>query len=256
MDDEVDFVIRADVAQADLPMVRRWTDDTYRILADVEKEVLHTSRAVAHWVWVGEVRIPLQASPNGISRDALKEIARVSRDGLQAGTALTATQWPTSFPHAARERARKIGRDIKRIDTPTTVSVTDEPDVVLDPDESGARHAFRAHRVFSTVEGAIKSFNDRGGWTEARLIEIFTGRVVWLRLTDAQGDKVAPLYKRRVIVEGFVAYDPGGHPVSITGITRLEPRTPHGLVESIGVSPNLSGGLPAEDFISRMKGHA
>jgi hypothetical protein len=258
MPDEVDFILSAPFESAQPSLVRRWTETTERILAEVEKEVLNTSRAEAHWHWASEINIPLQASPNGVSREALQEIARVTRDGLQAGAVTRGIpEWPAAFPPASRERAKSIGRDINRADTPATIQAADDDAVVIEPESTKHARAFQFKRVASTVEGTLRSLSARNGWTEARILELFTTRLVWVRLTDEQGEAAAPYYKKRLIIEGLVAYDPGGHPLSVLSVSSLSPRLGNvPLLESLGSAPELTGGADSPDFIAKLRGHA
>ncbi len=253
MSDFVAITLRAPFDGAEPALARRWALELERMLGDVEKEVSQTPKAGAHWHWASDVEIPLRARANGITRETLQHVARVTRSGLQAATLKGPVEWPSEFPPGARDRARKITNDINEAEVFATVAVTGDADVTLEPDFAERHRSLHAKRVPSTVEGTLRSLADRGGWTEGRLLELFTGRQIWLRLTDTQGDEAAAYFRKRVIIEGWVAYDAGGYPTSVTHVSRLMARLGGRLTDYVGAAPELTGGLTPEAFLARMR---
>src|SRR3989442_4927448 len=115
-------------------------------------------------------------------------------------------------------------------------------------------HARRVRRVRSSVEGVLELISRRASALRVGIREHNTGRYVrctlstdeWLgRLRDLN------LFDRRVIVEGRVAYDEEGHPLSIVDVTEITPReSGKPLREFKGGVPDLTGGPATEDFIA------
>jgi hypothetical protein len=140
-----------------------------------------------------------------------------------------------------------------------TIEATGHPP--LEVREARVEHVIEARqprRVYASVEGVLELIAHRSGALRVGIREHNTGRYVrctlpekeWLgRLRDLS------LFSRRVVVDGRVAYDEEGRPLSITDVTDITPRRAGKPIREFkGAVPDLTGGLPTEEFIARIRG--
>ena len=115
-------------------------------------------------------------------------------------------------------------------------------------------------RVYSAVDGVLEVIACRGKTVMAGIREHGTGAYVKCCLAaDEWFDELRDraLWGKRVLVEGRVAYDEGGTPLSIVDVTSvIERKSGPRIRDFRGSVPNLTGGLPTEDFIARVRGDA
>ncbi len=115
-------------------------------------------------------------------------------------------------------------------------------------------------RVYSSVEGVLEMVACRGETVRAGLREYGTGAYVRCCLAaDEWFDELRDraLWGKRVLVEGRVAYDEAGTPLSIVDVTSVVERESGPRISDFrGSAPNLTGGLSTEEFIARVRGDA
>lgn len=115
-------------------------------------------------------------------------------------------------------------------------------------------------RVYSSVEGVLEMVSCRGKTVMARIREHGTGAYVKCCLAaDEWFDELRDraLWGKRVLVEGRVAYDEEGKPLSIVDVTAVIERESGPRIRDFrGSVPNLTGGLSTEEFIARVRGDA
>ena len=131
--------------------------------------------------------------------------------------------------------------------------------VTLNTDEQlCAEQAVR--RVYSSVEGVLEMVSRRGKTVRAGLREHGTGAYVKCRLDADEwfGElRDRALWGKRVLVEGRVAYDEEGTPLSIVDVTSVTERESGPQIsEYRGSVPDLTGGLSTEEFIAQVRGDA
>ena len=115
-------------------------------------------------------------------------------------------------------------------------------------------------RVYSSVEGVLEMVARQGKTVMAGLHEHGTGAYVQCCLAaDEWFDELRDraLWGKRVLVEGRVAYDEAGTPLSIVDVTSvIERESGPRIGDFRGSTPNLTGGLSTEEFIARVRGDA
>ncbi len=115
-------------------------------------------------------------------------------------------------------------------------------------------------RVYSSVEGILEMVARRGETVRTAIREHGTGAYVRCCLAaDEWFDELRDraLWGKRVLVEGRVAYDEAGTPLSITDVTSVIERESGPRIRDFrGSSPNLTGGLSTEEFIAMLRGDA
>ena len=131
--------------------------------------------------------------------------------------------------------------------------------VTLNTDERlCTEHAVR--RVYSSVEGVLELVACQGETVVVGLREHGTGAYVQCCLAaDEWFDELRDqsLWGKRVLVEGRVAYDEAGTPLSIVDVTSVVERESGPRISDFrGSAPNLTGGLATEEFIARVRGDA
>ncbi len=115
-------------------------------------------------------------------------------------------------------------------------------------------------RVYSSVEGVLEMVACQGETVMVGLQEHGTGAYVQCYLAagewlDELRDRA--LWGKRVLVEGRVAYDEAGTPLSIVDVTSVIERESGPRIRDFrGSAPNLTGGLSTEEFIARVRGDA
>lgn len=115
-------------------------------------------------------------------------------------------------------------------------------------------------RVYSSVEGVLEMVSCRGKIVRAGIREHGTGAYVQCCLAaDEWFDELRDraLWGKRVLVEGRVAYDEAGTPLSIVDVTSVVERESGPRIRDFRDSaPDLTGGLSTEEFIARVRGDA
>ncbi|MDE2993039.1 MAG: hypothetical protein OXU67_04070 [Chloroflexota bacterium] len=115
-------------------------------------------------------------------------------------------------------------------------------------------------RVYSSVDGVLELVACQGETVVVGLWEHGTG--AYVRCCLAAGEwfdelRDRALWGKRVLVEGRVAYDEAGTPLSIVDVTSVVERESGSRLRDFrGSAPNLTGGLSTEEFIARVRGDA
>ena len=106
----------------------------------------------------------------------------------------------------------------------------------------------------SSVEGNLELLSHRGQ-LRAAIKEIGSGNSIWCSIPDEMLEQFKPLFDKRVIVEGLVNYRENGSAVSVTNVTQIrERKSSKSLLEYVGTSPNLTGGLSTDEFMDQIRG--
>jgi hypothetical protein len=72
--------------------------------------------------------------------------------------------------------------------------------------------------------------------------------------TDEWTARLSSLWRHRVVIEGMVAYDDRHRPRSIIDVKRINQRSgPTDLGRFAGIAPDLTGGLPDDDYIKILR---
>lgn len=115
--------------------------------------------------------------------------------------------------------------------------------------------AVSSTQAFGAVEGTIRTLSGRGRLRFTLYDEL--DRRVTCYLEEGQQDEVAPLWGRRVVVEGLVQRDGwSGYPVSIRRITAITPVAegePMAWRKARGSVPRAPHASRAEDVIRRLR---
>jgi hypothetical protein len=131
---------------------------------------------------------------------------------------------------------------------PVVIEAAEVSQTVLGRKSFGARR-----RVHSSVQGILELISHRG-----RLGAAIRERnnAVTCTFPDQLLERFKDLFDKNVIAEGLVSYREDGTPISITEVSSIKEK-PVGksLLEFIGAAPDLTGGLPVDDFFSKMRGH-
>jgi hypothetical protein len=231
------------------------------ILKDVERQVTKHNRATVKWQWAEDTKINVVATVNGVSEDELSQMVDIARLGfVRASEAAQGDQkvaWPQEYGDAARKGAEAILKQLDRLESLTIEATNHEP---IDIRSAKVETLIRAHapqRVRSSVEGVLELISHKGTSIRAGIREHRTRRYVRCSLaTNKWLDtlKHTPLWDQRVVVEGMVAYDETGHPISITDVTSITPRQGRPLREFEGALPDLTNGRTTEDFMAELRG--
>jgi hypothetical protein len=106
----------------------------------------------------------------------------------------------------------------------------------------------------STVEGILELVAHPRGTFHAAIRELTTNNYVRCRFPPEFRDRLLPLFTKRVVVEGIVAYDDLGRPLSVTDVTDIYERVPGPSLSTLrGTVPDLTRGLTPEEFVSGMR---
>ena len=234
------------------------------ILREIERSISTDRDAKAHWTWGEEAHLQFVASPNGVAEDTLDRVLEVVHDGFEG--AMDAAQfnrrveWPPEFGGTARRSAEQILRSLRHVES-LTIETTGRPP--LEIQEARIEQLFTGQvvrRVYSSVEGVLEMVSRRGKTVRAGLREHGTGAYVKCRLdADEWFDELrdGALWGKRVLVEGRVAYDEEGTPLSIVDVTSVIERESGPRIRDFrGSVPDLTGGLSTEEFVARVRGDA
>ncbi len=232
------------------------------LLKDIEKNLESRARTKAKWEWAEDAQLRFSASVNGLKAEALDQIVALAQEGFQraqeASTTNTPVQWPQRFGEKAKASVRNILQHLAQIES-LTVEATGRP--ALEIRRAKVEELFEARaprRVFSMVDGVLEMIGHRANQIKAGIREHFTGRYVRCILSaDKWRDYLLEnkLWDQRVVVEGRVAYDDEGHPLSIIDVTGIDLR-PKGrpLRDLEGANPDITEGLSTEEYIARIRG--
>ena len=234
------------------------------ILREIERNVSANHDARAHWTWGEEARLQFVASPNGVAGDTLGRVLEVVHDGFEgamdAAQSNGGMEWPPEFSVRAQRSAQRILQSLRHLES-LTIETTGRPP--LEIKEARIEQLFTGQavrRVYSSVEGILEMVARRGKTVRAGLREHGTGAYVKCRLAaDEWFDRLRDdaLWGKRVLVEGRVAYDEEGTPLSIVDVTSVIERESGPRIRGFrGSAPNLTGGLSTEEFIARVRGDA
>ncbi len=250
--------------QLDVKLVIATLRDVENILSEIERSISADREAKAHWTWGEEAHLQFVASPNGVAGDTLGRVLEVVHDGFEgamdAAQSNGGVEWPPEFGMRAQRSARRILQTLRHLES-LTIETTGRPP--LEIREARIEQLFTGQavrRVYSSVEGILEMVARRGETVRAGLRENGTGTYVKCRLAadewfDDLRDRA--LWGKRVLVEGRVAYDEAGTPLSIVDVTSvLERESGPRIRDFRGSAPNLTGGLSTEEFIARVRENA
>ena len=250
--------------QLDVKLIIATLRDVENILSEIERSISADRDAKAHWTWGEEAHLQFVASPNGVAEDTLGRVLEVVHDGFEgamdAAQSNRSVEWPPEFGARAQHSAQRILQSLKHLES-LTIETTGRPP--LEIQEARIEQLFTGQvvrRVYSSVEGVLEMVSRRGKTVRAGLREHGTGAYVKCRLdADEWFDELrdGALWGKRVLVEGRVAYDEEGTPLSIIDVTSVNERKSESLIRDFrGSVPNLTGGLSTEEFIAKVRGDA
>ena len=250
--------------QLDVKLIVAALRDIENILSEIERSVSADRDAKAHWAWGEEAHLQFVASPNGVAEATLGRVLEVVHDGFEGAVGAAQSnggvKWPPEFGVRAQHSAQRVLRLLKHLES-ITIETTGRPP--LEIREARIEQLFAGlpvQRVYSSVEGVLEMVSRRGKIVRAGLREHGTGTYVKCRLAaeewfDDLRDRA--LWGKRVLVEGRVAYNEEGTPLSIVDVTSVVERESGPRIRDFrGSVPDLTGGLSTEEFIARVRGNA
>ncbi len=233
--------------------------DVEALLRELERTISPDRKARATWEW-GDVGVDLDlvARPNGASAETLQAVVRAAHAGFETAQAAADTSSPAvlpgSFDPDAQELLRKILGRLKRL-TGITVGATGEATFEVTAANIGQTvRARRVRRVFSSVDGELYIIGGGEKIIRALLSEHRTHVHVRCTFSADWEERLRNLWRKRVVIEGMVAYSADGKPRSIIDPTLITPRLPGPSLRRLeGAAPDLTGDLSDDDYLTKLR---
>lgn len=259
---EYEFRIRLNAEERlEIELVRQTLLDVLSLLRDIERQ-LTNGQPAAKWGWAGDVDLSLVASVNGVSAGTLERVVEKAAEGFEAASEAAAHReqviWPEEFGQEARQRASRILKRLRRLDS-ITIESTGTPAVEIRSAayETGGRVTARmpGRRSFSAVEGVLRMISGGDRTIRAGLREQGTNTHVSVQLDrERWHEEVRRWWDKRVVIEGRVSYSPDGRPLSVVDVTEIRERvSDRPLLAFIGAAPGLGGDLTDEQLIEALR---
>lgn len=262
MPDNFEFGVTLNAREPlDADSVSALFSDVLAMLKDIERAVTNRRPSV-EWRWGPEnAQLSVVASVNGLNAVELGQIVDSARQGFaRANDAARHSQvvsWPAEFGVEARKRAASILRQLENLESLTVDATNHEPLVIREARIDQIVRAKGVRRVYSSVEGVLELISHKGPTVRAGVREHRTNRYV--QCSFSAEDWLEPLkdggyWDKRVVIEGRVAYNDDGEATSVVDVTRIDVREPgRPLREFEGSAPDLTGGVPTDDFVARLR---
>lgn len=235
--------------------IRRIWEDLERLLADLERSVTGKDRAEVRWKTDDDVHLAMGATPNGVSAATLARVIDAAQEGFaRASKAAGSPDWPVEFSQDAREHASNILSELKDLEA-IVIEATGHPPLTIESAYVGYQvESRRRPRVRSSVEGRLEMLSRTGSGYRLAVREHLSGRYVRCTFDDELLTKAKAFFDRRVVVEGLVAYDEDGLPLSVIQISDITPREVGGSLRDFrGAVPDLIDGMKIEEFIDEVR---
>lgn len=227
-------------------------DDLARILADIERTLLHQEKATVSWRWADDdAALQIIATPNGASRETLQSIVSTASSAFRsvAESEGSPISWPDGFGPTAQRAIQGIARKLSQVDR----MVVETPDADSVELTSATLHVeVQSRRTtyleYSSLEGKLDLISVRK--SPQFSIGVRGGRIVRCSFRSNDMEKVKKALGRDVVAEGWVRFRMDGTPFSIRDamIQELgeESRT---LDQLAGSAPRLGGKRSAESYV-------
>lgn len=241
--------------QTDLGIVASIAHNLEIVLQDIEQS-LTGIEPQATWTWEGATAVRAVASANGTDLETLQNIVHDTREGFRRAEEAdrVRVQWPATLGRRARKAISEIMGQLEQLDA-ITVDVKDQEPLTLRKLERPLTiERAKLHKEHSAVDGMLDLISVRTG-VRFSVREHGTGHVVRCTIREDMLDKAKDALGKRVVVEGTVRYRQDGVPSWITDISDIwiRPQELRPIEELAGTLPDLSKGLPAGEFIRRLR---
>ncbi len=252
----VRFVVELEGEEVDLGTYDLALRELRTALWDVEEQLTRRPPQVA-WIFDDEPVVRAVASPDGVNADTLLRIVREVRAGFKSVLDAEGhpVKWPATFGERAKRAVKKIIRQLERVNTITVAAHDAEPLTIsraVIRYEVGGRVP-PLYAEVSSLDGVLDLISVRGR-PHFGLEEHVTGRRVRCSFPEAMFEEVKKALGSRVVVEGLVKYRHDGTPVSIGEVRSLWVRPAvQPIAEIVGKFPDFTGGLPAGEYVRRMR---
>lgn len=220
----------------------------------------------ATWVLDTSAVIPVAASPNGTSDEALRQVIRATRDDF----ARAINPESVGGSRSARSQAAiqsilsQLGDDLQSI----IVTGDDIEEVTVD--QSDYRPRFLGHETeqpaspyvagrhyedISTVDGVVDLISMRGRTPYFSIREYSTGRHVTVYFDRSTMAQVSEALDRRVEVTGLVRFRGSGEVISVRQVSRIwwTEVEPLDILKYEGALPGLTHGMDEGDYIRELR---
>ncbi|HUO04566.1 MAG TPA: hypothetical protein VMU16_05155 [Candidatus Binataceae bacterium] len=268
-----DFRIKIELeGSVDPDTVAHSTSDFINALRDIE-EHLTNDKPKVRWRWQDDAAVWAIASPNGVKADVLKKICDEARLGFQRVKESDGKDisWPESFGKPAQRGFRRLVKRLaskESIENPTK-EYTGRPEAIR-IDISGQLPLLIDHVVLreelgrgqtkterASIDGVLDLISVRGGTLKFEITEHGTKRKIVCAIEEDSLLKGATkALGKRVVAEGILQLKPDGTPRQLSQITEIWSRPAAVPIADLrGSVPNLTGGLPAADYVRKIRGN-
>ncbi|MGH7813131.1 MAG: hypothetical protein ACREQI_03915 [Candidatus Binataceae bacterium] len=251
--------------------VARSTSDFIKALRDIE-EHLTNDTAKIHWRWQDDAAVWAIASPNGVKADVLRKVCDEALLGFQRikesdGKNIS---WPESFGKPAQQGFRHLVKRLaskESIENPKKefvgrpeairVEVSGQQPLLIDHvviQEELGRGETKTERA--SIDGLLDLISVRGGALKFEITEHGTKRKIVCAIDqESLLKRATKALGQRVVAEGVLQLKADGTPRQLSQITEIWKRPAAVPIAGLrGAVPNLTGGIPAEEFIRKIRG--
>jgi hypothetical protein len=252
---DVRFSLQLQGDDVDLATYQATARELRALLDDIGKQLATTGARIV-WRLDDDATIRAVASPNGAPAELLHAVARYAREAFESIRNAEGgnVQWPDAVGPRAKRAVRSIVQQLDKVPAITIEADEQSPLIIehvalrLDIGRPG----FPPEHT--SVDGVIDLISVRGH-VQFSIQEHGSNRRIRCAISEDWLPRAKDALGKRVVVEGLVRFNKEGVPISISGITSLwqRPDEKRPLSAIIGALPDFTGGLPAGEYVRRLR---